>query len=196
VEADRPLTYATVNPSTPVRGDDRHSLSRTPADTHPPSSATTTASSAASPLPQGYRLVTDRALGVVFPVPDGWTTATRATGELTYKDPTGLAGVTIGMVEPAGATPVAHFADIEANTKVNYPTYRRLRMQRTAFRGQPAAVWEFTFRGRARVFRAIDLGYSREGGREYDIDLSAPHAKWDSYRPVFDNVRDGFRTTG
>ncbi|MEU6200966.1 serine/threonine-protein kinase [Streptomyces sp. NPDC047061] len=175
-------------------------LRHTPADNHPAATTGTTASSAPSPslspLPQGYHLVADKSLGVSFPVPTGWTAGTRATDEVTYKDPTGLAGVTVGMVEPAGANPVTHFADIEANTKVNYPTYRRLRMQRTAFRGQPAAIWEFTFRGRARVFRAIDLGYGTEGGREYDIYLSAPDAKWDTYRPVFDNLRDGFRTTG
>ncbi|MFJ9560942.1 serine/threonine-protein kinase [Streptomyces fuscichromogenes] len=165
-------------------------LPHTPADSHP------TTSSAPSALPQGYHRVTDKSLGVSFPVPDGWAAGTRATDEVTYKDPTGLAGVTIGTVEPAGANPVTHFADIEANTRVNYPTYRRLRMQRTTFRGQPAAVWEFTFQGRARVFRAIDLGYGREGGREYDIYLSAPDARWADYRPVFDNVRDGFRTTG
>ncbi|MFF4488162.1 hypothetical protein ACFY0F_16960 [Streptomyces sp. NPDC001544] len=86
---------------------------------------------------------------------------------------------------------MAHFTDIEANTEVNYPTYRRLRMQRTTFRGEPAAVWEFTFRGRARLFRAADLGY----GREYDLCLSAPDARWDTFRPVLDTVRDGFSTT-
>ncbi|WP_328344541.1 hypothetical protein OG873_32730 [Streptomyces violaceus] len=67
-------------------------------------------------------------------------------------------------------------------------------MQRTTFREQPAAIWEFTFQGRARPFRAIDLGYGREGGREYDIHLSAPEAEWDTHRPVFDHVRDGFRS--
>ena len=169
-------------------------LLHTPAKNHP--ATATTASTSPAPLPQGYRRVTDTALGVSFPVPDDWTAGTRATDEVTYKDPTGLAGVTIGMVEPAGANPIAHFADIETNTRVNYPTYRRLRLQRTGFRGEPAAVWEFTFQGRARVFRAVDLGYGREGGREYDIYLSAPDAGWDTYRPVFDNVRDGFRTTG
>ncbi|MFF7468289.1 protein kinase [Streptomyces sp. NPDC008092] len=182
------VTAALTLPRTPADGHDRHPATSKSASASP--------APAPSPLPQGYHLVGDRTLGVSFPVPDGWTAGTRATDEVTYKDPTGLAGVTIGTVEPAGANPVTHFADIEANTKVNYPTYRRLRMQRTAFRGQPAAVWEFTFRGRARVFRAIDLGYGREGGREYDIYLSAPDAAWGTYRPVFENVKDGFRTTG
>jgi hypothetical protein len=154
--------------------------------------STGTASATPSPVPDGYHLVRDQRLGVSFPVPDGWQPKKGPNGEVTYADPTGLAGITVGMVDPAGSHPIEHFTDIEANTKVNYATYRRLRMQRTTFKGKPAAVWEFTFRGRARVFRAIDLGYGTAGGREYDIYLSAPDARWDTYRPVFDHVRDGF----
>ncbi|MFE7173801.1 serine/threonine-protein kinase [Streptomyces sp. NPDC057616] len=146
-----------------------------------------------SPLPAGHHLVRDAQLDAAFPVPDGWKKKKGSSDdEVTYADPTGLAGVTVGMVDPAGAHPVGHFKDIEANTKANYPTYRRLRMQETDFRGQPAVVWDFTFHGRARLFRAVDLGYGTAGGREYDIYLSAPAARWDRYRPVFDAVRDGF----
>ncbi|MFI6463209.1 protein kinase [Streptomyces sp. NPDC050538] len=162
---------------------------------HATSQPTTTASASASPVPEGYHLVRDRQLGVSFPVPDGWKAGKRTAEGVTYTDETGLAGLTIGVVDPAGPNPSTHFADIEANTKVNYPSYRRLRMQQTTFQQQPAAIWEFTFQGRVRVFRAIDLGFGREGGREYDIYLSAPDAKWDTYRPVFDTVRDGFVTS-
>jgi eukaryotic-like serine/threonine-protein kinase len=169
------------------------------AGTHTPAAQprqrATTAPPRPSTVPAGYHLVHDDRLGVSFPVPDGWKTGKPTDGETTYKDETGLAGITIGTVAPAG-NPKAHFTDIETNTKVNYPTYRRLRMQQTTFRGQPAAVWEFTFKGRVRVFRAIDLGYGREGAREYDIYLAAPETKWDTFRPVFDNVVDGFTTTG
>ncbi|WOX14713.1 serine/threonine-protein kinase [Streptomyces sp. N50] len=171
-----------------------HTTSKS-APAHATSQPTTTASASASPVPEGYHLVRDRQLGVSFPVPDGWKAGKRTAEGVTYTDETGLAGITIGIVDPAGPDPSTHFADIEANTKVNYPSYRRLRMQQTTFQQQPAAIWEFTFQGRARVFRAIDLGFGREGGREYDIYLSAPDAKWDAYRPVFDRVRDGFVTS-
>jgi hypothetical protein len=154
-----------------------------PADTPSPST---------SPEPKGYHLVRDQKLGVSFPVPDGWKPKKGPSDELTYADPTGLAGITIGMVDPAGSHPIEHFKDIETNTKANYTTYRRLRLQKTTFKEKPAAVWEFTFQGRARAFRAIDLGYGTPGGREYDIYLSAPDAQWEAYRPVFDAVRDGF----
>ncbi|MDX2600012.1 serine/threonine-protein kinase [Streptomyces caniscabiei] len=148
-----------------------------------------------SPVPAGYHLVRDETLGISFPVPDGWRAGERTSESVTYTDETKLVGLTIGVVDPAGTHPEAHFEDIEANTKINYPdSYRRLRMQRTTFRGEPAAVWEFTFQGRARAFRAIDLGYGREGEREYDIYLSAPALDWDVYRPVFDKVMDGFTT--
>ncbi|MFI6558892.1 protein kinase [Streptomyces sp. NPDC050534] len=151
-----------------------------------------TASTTPSPVPAGHHLVRDAQLGVSFPVPDGWKKKGSSDDEVTYADPSGLAGITVGMVDPAGRNPTGHFKDTEANTKANYPTYRRLRMQETDFRGRPAVVWEFTFHGRARLFRAVDLGYGAAGGREYDIYLSAPAARWDTYRPVFDAVRGGF----
>jgi hypothetical protein len=154
-----------------------------------------TPSASTPPVPDGFHLVTDKTLGISFHVPDGWRADKRTAESVTYIDGTKLAELTIGTVDPAGSHPMAHFEDIEANTKVNYPgSYRKLRMQRTSFRGQPAAIWEFTFQGRARAFRAINLGYGREGEREYDIYLSAPAADWDTYRPVFDTAGDSFAT--
>lgn len=154
------------------------------------------AASASTPpaVPAGYHLVTEKKLGVSFPVPDGWKRSKATAEQVTYVDETRLVDLTIGMVEPAGANPESHFTNIEANTKLNYPSsYRKLRMQRTTFQEKPAAVWEFTFKGRVRAFRAIDLGFGQEGGREYDIYLSAPDLKWDTFRPVFDTVSAGFR---
>ncbi|MCZ4512970.1 serine/threonine-protein kinase [Streptomyces sp. ActVer] len=147
-----------------------------------------------SPVPAGFRLVREKALGVTFPVPDGWKRDGKASAEqVTYIDESRLVELTIGTVNPAGANPESHFQNIEANTKLNYSTYRKLRMQRTTFQGKPAAVWEFTFQGQARAFRAIDFGFGEEGGTEYDIYLSAPEAQWDTHRPVFDTVKAGLR---
>ncbi|MDX3513705.1 serine/threonine-protein kinase [Streptomyces caniscabiei] len=163
--------------------------------TSPRGGTSATPSHSPAPVPAGYHLVRDETLGISFPVPDGWRAGKRTSESVTYTDETKLVELTIGVVDPAGSHPEAHFEDIEANTKINYPdSYRRLRMQRTTFRGEPAAVWEFTFQGRARTFRAIDLGYGREGEREYDIYLSAPDLDWDVYRPVYDKVKNGFTT--
>ncbi|MFD3378542.1 MULTISPECIES: protein kinase [unclassified Streptomyces] len=156
--------------------------------------ATSPTASEPPPVPAGFRLVREKVLGATFPVPDGWKRGDKASAEqVTYTDPSRLVELTIGTVNPAGANPESHFQNIEANTKLNYSTYRKLRMQRTTFQGKPAAVWEFTFQGQVRGFRAIDFGFGEEGGTEYDIYLSAPEAQWDTYRPVFDTVKAGFR---
>ncbi|MGW0825118.1 protein kinase domain-containing protein [Streptomyces sp. NPDC002845] len=157
--------------------------------------ATTAPAYAPSPVPDGHHLATAEKLGVAFPVPDGWKLSKSTLNQVTYIDPSGLVELSVGMVDPAG-DPLAHFKDIETNTKLNYSAYRKLYLQRTTFQGQRAAVWEFTFEGRVRTFHAINLGFGEEGGREYDIYVSAPDEQWDTYRPVFDTVRGGFRTTG
>ncbi|MEE4418876.1 serine/threonine-protein kinase [Streptomyces bugieae] len=146
------------------------------------------------PLPAGFHRVNE--LGASFPVPDGWKAVNRSGELVTYGDASGRVGITVKMFEPAGANPMEHFTSMEARTKANYAVYWRVRMDQTAFRKQPAVVWEYTFKGRKRGYRAIEEGFGREGGREYDISLSAPEAQWDTYRHLFDACRDGLTTTG
>ncbi|GGN32598.1 serine/threonine protein kinase [Streptomyces kronopolitis] len=154
----------------------------------------TPSSPAASPVPHGYHQVREEKIGASFPVPNGWKNSKRTAEQVTYINPVSHVELTIRTVAPAGPNPMSRIADQESNTKVNYPIYRRLRMTETTFRNQPAAVWEFAFRGKAS-YRAIELGFGHEGGREYDIYVSAPEGKWDTYRPVFDKVLDGFLPT-
>lgn len=171
---------------------DRDSDSRTHGS-EAASTSTPAATPASLPVPKGFHLVEDGTLGASYPVPDGWKRVNPSSEQVTYTDPSGLVALTIGTVDPAGPNPVSHFKNIEANTKLNYATYHKIRMERTTFRGKAAAIWEFTFKGKVRAFRAIDLGFGQEGGKEYDIYLSAPEASWDKYRPLFDKVKAGFR---
>ncbi|MBZ4323123.1 serine/threonine protein kinase [Streptomyces sp. SCA2-4] len=145
------------------------------------------------PVPPGYRLVTEKRLGVAFPVPKGWTRREKSAVEVDYIDPTGLVDLKVNVLDLASPDPLKHWQDVEQQVRTKVDGYRRLRMQATAFRGDPAAVWEFAFKGRVREYRAIDLGFGRAGGDEYAVYLSAPSAGWDRHRPVFDAVRDGFR---
>ncbi|MEV5506390.1 protein kinase [Streptomyces orinoci] len=168
-----------------------------PAASAPPATRSTPSSAAPSsppPVPQGYRLVTEQGMGVAFPVPEGWTRKPVKAG-VRYVDPTGLVAVEVDVLDLAGPDHVQHWKDVEEQAKADpdMQQYKRERLQPTLYRGQPAAVWEFSWQGRARRFRAIDLGFGREGGNEYAIYLSAPDARWDRYRPAFDAVRDGLR---
>ncbi|MER5177529.1 serine/threonine-protein kinase [Streptomyces sp. NPDC002896] len=185
------LYGASRSPSANTHSSSGKGTATTAAATTP---AGTPTSYAPSPVPQGYHLIEEPKLGVAFPVPDDWRPGKRTAEQVNYIDSSGLVGITIGVVDPAGSDPLAHFEDIEANTKINYSVYRRLYLQHATFRGQRAAVWAFTFQGRVRGFRAVELGFTQDG-KEYDIYLSAPENAWDTYQPVFDKVKDGFRVS-
>ncbi|WP_248868845.1 serine/threonine-protein kinase [Streptomyces halobius] len=145
------------------------------------------------PVPAGYHQVEEKKLGVSFPVPDGWTRKVKPDlREVDYVDPSGMVNLKVSVLSFASSDHVRHFQQVEEQLKAKVSRYDRLRLQDTMFRGSPAAIWEFSWQGRAREWRAVDLGFGREGGDEYAIYLSAPSAQWQKYVPVFTAVRDGF----
>ncbi|WP_446750687.1 serine/threonine-protein kinase [Streptomyces sp. WZ-12] len=161
-------------PSSPARP--------TPSTTPPP------------PLPQGYRRAVEQGMGVSFPVPSGWKREVKEPGrQIVYTSDADLAQLTISTLDFASADQVQHFKSVESDFKRLYPSYQRLRLQDTIYQGDAAAIWEFTFQGRAREYRGIDLGFGREGSKEYAIYVSAPSANWSTFEEVFSNVKDGFR---
>ncbi|MFK0292979.1 serine/threonine protein kinase, partial [Streptomyces sp. NPDC090442] len=149
------------------------------------------------PTPDGYRRVTEKDFGISFPIPDDWTRIAKPQlNEVDYIDSTRKVNLKISVLGFASADQVRHFEQVEQQVKERQAeeglSYSRLRLQDTIYRGQPAAIWEYQFMGSVRMYRAIDLGFGREGGNEYAIYLSAPDALWSQYAPVFNAVRDGF----
>lgn len=147
--------------------------------------------SPAPAIPSGYHRQAEK-LGLLVPVPDGWTRKERADGEVAYIDPSGLVGLRVNAVQFAGSDPLRHWREVEEDqTRRDNPGYERVRMSGTTFRGRPAGYWEFTFHGRAREFRAVELAFADSDGTQYVIYLSAPNAQWKEYRPVFDIAVNG-----
>ncbi|WP_267243004.1 serine/threonine-protein kinase [Streptomyces sp. PR69] len=165
---------------------------------------TASASPSATPpsTPEGYHLVEEKELGVSFPVPDGWTrtlpSGAEERNEIAYVSPSGLVGIRISVRDFASPDPLQHWKDDEAASvqEGKLPDYRKLRMQSTSFRKLPAAIWEFTWQGSAREWRACALAFGRSGGKEHVIYLSAPKAEWQRHKHVFDDVKDGYRLPG
>ncbi len=148
------------------------------------------------PLPDGYRKVNESALGVTFPVPDGWNRKVDDNGRtITYFSQKDLARLTISVLDLSSGNAVKHFKNLEARQKADYQVYSQLRLQSTVYQGEPAAIWEYTFGGKARMFRAADLGFGRAGGTDYAIYVSAPEANWTTFGKVFAAVTNGFRRT-
>ncbi|MEU4097597.1 serine/threonine-protein kinase [Streptomyces sp. NPDC026673] len=164
-----------------------------PRPSHSATASTSPPAPGPSPVPAGYHLVEEPDQGFSVPVPDGWKRKLTedGSGQVVYVDPSELAGLRIGALDYAATEPLEHFKEEEQQTIPKVEGYQLLRMQSTRWRDRPAAIWEFTFQGRARDFRAIDLGFGEPGGREFAVYLSAPAAQWDEFRPVFDNAVAG-----
>ncbi|MFW6692887.1 protein kinase domain-containing protein [Streptomyces sp. MAR4 CNX-425] len=160
-------------------------------------SASATPRPGPAPVPEGYHLVREEQYEVAFPVPDGWTRKDlEEEGEgVAYIDPTGMIGLRVVALDYASSDPLQHFKDNAAKSvqEGKLPGYRELRMQSTTYRGMPAAIWEFTWQGRTREWRARDLGFGRAGEKEYAIYLSTPSTEWERYEPVFNHAVDGVR---
>ena len=113
--------------------------------------------------------------------------------QVDYISPDRMTGLKISVLDFAGRSPLEHWRQLEKQVKAKSPGYRSLRMNETAYQGRDAAIWEYTWQGRARPFHAIDLGFGTEGQRHYAVYLSAPDAQWGRVKPHFDMATKTFR---
>lgn len=66
-------------------------------------------------------------------------------------------------------------------------------MTASTVHGRPAGYWEFTFNGKVRKFRAVEVAFADTAGTQYVVYFSAPDAEWDRHRPVFDTAVAGLQ---
>ncbi|MFR9794438.1 serine/threonine-protein kinase [Streptomyces sp. MS06] len=150
--------------------------------------------------PSGFRLADDPA-GFSLAVPDGFTRSVQGD-RVVYLSPGGAArgqtagtfrlGVKVAAPEPGGPFVVLRRADA-AGPDTN-PGYRDGRVTGTRHRGHPAALWEFTWNGFSAAEgprHTYDLSWE-EGGRMYDVWVSAPVGKVREAREYFDVAVDTF----
>ena len=132
-------------------------------------------------------------------VPEGWHHLANppAPNESDWIDPTGKVDLKISTLDYAGPSPLQHWQSLVAAVESQSPGYHLLRMNPTtvkvAGQTEPAAIWEYTWQGKARTWHAIDLGFGKEGGTEYAVYLSAPDLQWPDRLPVFSTAATTFR---
>ncbi|MFC9287924.1 serine/threonine-protein kinase [Streptomyces sp. NPDC057052] len=167
--------------------------SGTPAPTSSaPLSPTPTATPSRSrpSAPSGYRVVADPA-GFTLAVPEGFTRDPQ--GERVFYLSPGQVfrlGVKVGVPQPGGPLGVMERAALEGPD--TNPGYRDGRVTETTRAGRPAALWEFTWDGfdtGEGARHTYDLCWE-DGGRLYDVWVSAPVGKAREARGYFDVAVD------
>ncbi|MFJ4689833.1 serine/threonine-protein kinase [Streptomyces sp. NPDC088766] len=140
--------------------------------------------------PAGYRVVADPA-GFTLAVPEGFTRDPQGE-RVFYLSPGQIfrIGVKIGVPQPGGPLGVMQRAAL--NGPDTNPGYRDGRVTETTRAGRPAALWEFTWDGFDAAEGArhtYDLCWE-DGGRLYDVWVSAPVGKAREAREYFDVAVD------
>jgi serine/threonine protein kinase len=144
--------------------------------------------------PSGYRLARDPR-GFSLAVPDGFTRSEQKE-RVFYLSPGETFRLGIKVLAPQPGGPLAVMERADANGASANPGYRDGRVTETVHAQQVAALWEFTWDGFSAdegPRHTYDLCWE-EGGRMYDVWVSAPVGKVREAKEYFDVALDTFVT--
>jgi hypothetical protein len=150
---------------------------------------------ATTAVPKGYHLVTDPK-GFSLAVPDGFTRS-YVQPRVFYFSSGEVFRLGIRTAAPGPGGPLAAMTAQHTAGPGTYKGYRDGFVTEVTRKGNPAALWEFTWDGfgdGGGARRTYDLCWT-EGGRQYDVWVSSPVAKAEQGREYFDTARDTFRPT-
>ncbi|MFJ9813926.1 serine/threonine-protein kinase [Streptomyces sp. NPDC101151] len=188
-----------TSPATPTGNSRSGTASSAPSATAP-SSPTATASSAPAAsrthtAPSGYRTAKDPA-GFSLAVPQDFTREQQGE-RVFYLSPGQTFRLGIKVAGPAAGGPAGVMNRAAAKGPGTNPGYHDGRVTETTHAGHPAALWEFTWDGFSAAEgprHTYDLCWE-EGGRMYDVWVSAPVGKVREAREYFDVAVDTFSVT-
>ncbi|MWA13037.1 serine/threonine-protein kinase [Streptomyces sp. BA2] len=142
--------------------------------------------------PEGYRVTKDRR-GFTLAVPHGFTREVDGP-RVFYKSAGGTFRIGIKESAPEPGGPLAVQRRSDAKGPENNPGYRDGEVTETSHNGRPAALWQFSWDGFTAAEgdrHTYDLCWE-EGGRMYDVWVSAPIDKAEEGRRYFDTAVDSF----
>ncbi|MER5900552.1 protein kinase [Streptomyces mirabilis] len=121
--------------------------------------------------------------------PQGWQRVAQSGSEVHYTSPDRAQEI-VANATPARGDLLAQWQQAEVSTSKGL-NYRRIRLERTTFRGAPAVVWEYTVTARGRLWHVRLLGF-RSGGTSYEISTWYHPDIEATALPVYDAVRKSF----
>ncbi|MFJ7964626.1 serine/threonine-protein kinase [Streptomyces sp. NPDC096324] len=151
-----------------------------------------TPSGGARTAPSGYRIASD-ANGFSLAVPDGFRRDPQGE-RIFYMSAGDVFRIGIKVADPAAGGPLGVMRRADADGPSSNPGYRDGRVTRTVHDGNTAALWEFTWNGFTTAEgprHTYDLCWE-EGGRMYDVWVSAPVGRVTEAKEYFDVAVDTF----
>ncbi|MFB7245342.1 serine/threonine protein kinase [Streptomyces populi] len=186
-----PGTSSTSSTGSPASGP----RSTPPTEAGPTVTVTGRRTPSARTAPSGYRIASD-ANGFSLAVPDGFTRDPQGE-RIFYMSSGDTFRIGIKVADPAPGGPLGVMRRADASGPANNPGYRDGAVARTVHDGHTAALWEFTWNGFSKAEgprHTYDLCWE-EGGRMYDVWVSAPVGRVTEAKEYFDVAVDTFRVS-
>ncbi|MFJ4618125.1 protein kinase [Streptomyces sp. NPDC088812] len=159
----------------------------TPTPTPAPTPTSTVEGTSRPPsLPPGAH---QEAGGYAWATPEGWRRDVKTGAEVHYTSPDGTQEL-VASSSLAQGDLMDTWRASERNAHQGRD-YRKIRLEETTFRGNPAVVWEYTFTLQGTPWHARLLGFD-EGGTSYQINTwYQPHVEAAALR-TYDEVKESF----
>ncbi|MGW2725684.1 protein kinase domain-containing protein [Streptomyces sp. NPDC001492] len=164
------------------------STAPTTSATTPPGSPSPTVEGTSRPqsLPPGAHR---EAGGFAWAPPQGWRRDLKTGAEVHYTSPDGAQEL-VAKSSLARGDLMETWQKSEQGARQGQD-YRKLRLERTTFRGNPAVVWEYTFTLKGTPWHARLLGFDQDG-KSYQISTwYQPQTETRALR-TYDRVKDSF----
>ncbi|WP_405730064.1 serine/threonine protein kinase [Streptomyces sp. NBC_01537] len=124
---------------------------------------------AATVSPSAPAAGTRNETGFSWVPPDSWTRTAKSPSNIHYHSPDGTQEIAASYALAGGGDLLTQWQQAEAGSH-DVPDYRKIRLERTTFRGKPGVVWEYTFTENGTPMRARQLGFT-SGGKTYQLNI-------------------------
>jgi eukaryotic-like serine/threonine-protein kinase len=141
-------------------------------------------------VPEDWQVVDGPAYQVA--VPDGWEVSPGQGRIVDHSDPNSSTYLRVDWTPDPRPDPVANWEELSATLASRFDDYQEVQLAEVTFRGQPAALLEYTYTAGGAELRAYNLNILA-GDRAYALNLQSTAQDWDQVEPQFASMVGGFQ---
>jgi eukaryotic-like serine/threonine-protein kinase len=128
-------------------------------------------------------------------VPAGWEVDPGDGNVVDHRDPDTGTYLRVDWTDDPADDPVADWEALSASLAQRFDGYEEQRLEPRTFRGEPAALLEYTYTAGGAELRAYNLNVLA-GDRAYALNLQSPAEDWDEAEELFPSLVGGFSPSG
>lgn len=127
--------------------------------------------------------------------PPDWAITRRDDTRTDIRDPASATYLRLDWTDDPKPDALEDWLNYEETFGSAHPGYERIRLERTTFKGEPAAIWEYAYETDDGRVHAYNLNVA---GQDYGyaLNFQTREADWEAHRPLFDAFAGSYTITG